>query len=227
MNAALSATKMPTPAIGSSRNIWSMFRGVISRGICSIALTASPFGISPTGFAGLYRPGADLTLAEAAASANLPFIMSGTSTASLEAAASIAPSHTWYQLYVAQDLKISEDQIRRARDAGLSTLVLTVDVPVSSKRERNIRNNFGLTFKPDWRAVLDGFMHVPWVIEYFRKGMPAFENWSAYAGNGADPLTVAQFVTEQTPATVTWRDLENFRAAVAAPSCRQGPDVRR
>ena len=172
---------------------------------------ASPFGISPTGFAGLYRPGADLMLAEAAASANLPFIMSGTSTASLEAAARIAPSHTWYQLYVAQDIKISEDQIRRARDAGLSTLVLTVDVPVSSKRERNIRNNFGLTFKLDWRAVVDGFMHLPWVIEYFRKGMPAFENWSAYAGHGADPLAVARFVTEQTPATVTWRDLENFR----------------
>jgi L-lactate dehydrogenase (cytochrome)/(S)-mandelate dehydrogenase len=172
---------------------------------------ASPFGISPTGFAGLYRPGADLMLAEAAAGANLPFIMSGTSTASLEAAARIAPSHTWYQLYVAQDMKISEDQIRRARDAGLSTMVLTVDVPVSSNRERNLRNNFGLAFKLDWRAVLEGLMHLPWVIEYFRKGMPAFENWSAYAGHGADPLAVARFVTEQTPATVTWRDLENFR----------------
>jgi (S)-mandelate dehydrogenase len=172
---------------------------------------ASPFGISPTGFAGLYRPGADLTLAQAAADANIPFIMSGTSTASIEAAARIAPSHTWYQLYVARDLKISEDQIRRSRDAGLSTLVLTVDVPVSSKRERNIRNNFGLTFKLDWRAVLDGLKHMPWVIEYLRKGMPAFENWTQYAGNGADPLTVARFVTEQTPATVTWRDLENFR----------------
>jgi L-lactate dehydrogenase (cytochrome)/(S)-mandelate dehydrogenase len=172
---------------------------------------ASPFGISPTGFAGLYRPGADLALAEAAADANIPYIMSGTSNASIEAAARIAPSHTWYQLYVAQDMKISEDQIRRARDAGLSTLVLTVDVPVSSKRERNIRNNFGLAFKPDWRTVLDSLMHLPWVIEYLRKGMPAFDNWSQYAGNGADPKAVAKLVTEQTPATVTWRDLENFR----------------
>lgn len=172
---------------------------------------ASPFGISPTGFAGLYRPGADLALAEAAAGANIPYIMSGTSNASIEAAARIAPSHTWYQLYVAHDMKISEDQIRRAREAGLSTLVLTVDVPVSSKRERNIRNDFGLTFKPDWRSVLDALMHLPWVIEYFRKGMPAFDNWTPYASNGADPRTVAQLVTEQTPATVTWRDLENFR----------------
>jgi (S)-mandelate dehydrogenase len=111
---------------------------------------ASPFGIAPTGFAGLFRAGADLMLAEAAAAANIPFVMSGTSTASIEAAARIAPAHTWYQVYTARDLKITQDQIRRARDAGLSTLVLTVDVPASSKRERNIRNNFGLQFKLDW-----------------------------------------------------------------------------
>ena len=171
---------------------------------------ASPFGIAPTGFAGLFRPGADLSLAEAAAAANIPFLMSGTSTASIEAAARIAPGHTWYQLYVAQDLKITEDQIRRARDAGLSTLVLTVDVPVSSKRERNIRNNFGLTFKLDWRAVLDGLKHLPWVAEFVRNGMPLFENWQAYSGD-AGSHAVARFVTVQTPATVTWNNLENFR----------------
>jgi isopentenyl diphosphate isomerase/L-lactate dehydrogenase-like FMN-dependent dehydrogenase len=172
---------------------------------------ASPFGIAPTGFAGLFRRGADLMLAAAAAAANIPFIMSGSSTALIEDAARIAPSHAWYQLYVARDRKITEDQIKRARDAGLSTLVLTVDVPVGSKRERNIRNNFGLTFKPDWRTVLDALKHLPWVIEYLRNGMPAFENWKAYAGHGADAAAVARFVVEQSPATVTWSDLEHFR----------------
>src|SRR6266478_3223442 len=172
---------------------------------------ASPFGIAPTGFAGLFRSGADLMLAEAAAAANIPFVMSGTSTGSIEAAARIAPAHTWYQLYTARDLKITEDQIRRARDAGFSTLVLTVDVPVASKRERNIRNNFGLQFKLDWRTALDAVKHIPWVIEYFRNGMPAFENWAAYASDGADTMTVARLVVKQTPATVTWQNLEEFR----------------
>ncbi|HXZ87370.1 MAG TPA: alpha-hydroxy-acid oxidizing protein, partial [Candidatus Binataceae bacterium] len=62
---------------------------------------ASPFGISPTGLAALFRPGADLILAEAAAAADIPFVMSGSATASIEAAARIAPEHTWYQLYTA------------------------------------------------------------------------------------------------------------------------------
>ena len=83
---------------------------------------ASPFGISPTGLAALFRPGADLLLAQAAREANVPFIMSGASTASIEELARIAPEQGWYQLYPARDKAISEDMIRRA-DAGLSTLV--------------------------------------------------------------------------------------------------------
>src|SRR5689334_14292795 len=108
---------------------------------------SSPFGIAPTGIAALFRPRADLMLAEAAAAANIPFIMSGTSTASIEAAAKIAPTHTWFQLYVARQRAITTDLIRRARDAGLGVLVLTVDVPVTPKRERNIRNGFGLPLR--------------------------------------------------------------------------------
>src|SRR5579863_385857 len=116
---------------------------------------ASPFGIAPTGLAALFRADADLILARAAAAANIPFIMSGASTASIEAAAEVAPAHTWYQLYAARDRKISGDMIRRARDANLSTLVLTVDVPVSSKRERNVRNGFELPLKLRWSKSLE------------------------------------------------------------------------
>src|SRR5207302_2091778 len=94
---------------------------------------ASPFGISPTGGAGLFRRGADMMLAEAAAEANIPYIMSGGSNDSIETAAKVAPDNSWYQLYAARDRAISEDMIRRTADAGLDALVLTVDVPVSSK----------------------------------------------------------------------------------------------
>ena len=90
---------------------------------------SSPLGIAPTGLAGLFRRGADLMLAEAARDANVPFIMSGSSTGSIEDLGKLAPDHGWYQLYSAKDQSISEDMIRRAGDAGLSTLVFTVDVP--------------------------------------------------------------------------------------------------
>ena len=62
---------------------------------------SSPIGIAPTGLAGLFRHGADLMLAEAARDANVPFIMSGSSTGSIEDLGKLAPDHGWYQLYSA------------------------------------------------------------------------------------------------------------------------------
>src|SRR5215831_4319422 len=99
-----------------------------------------PLGIAPTGLAGLFRPGSDLLLAQAARSQNVPFVLSGTGTGLIEDLGRIAPQHGWFQLYVARDRGISRDMVERAAAAGLSTLVLTVDVPARSKRERNLRN---------------------------------------------------------------------------------------
>ncbi|HTT79842.1 MAG TPA: alpha-hydroxy acid oxidase, partial [Stellaceae bacterium] len=181
----------------------------------------SPFGISPTGGAGLYRRGADLMLAEAAADANIPYIMSGASNDSLEAAARVAPNHAWYQLYAAKDGAISDDLVRRVADAGLAALVLTVDVPVHSKRERNIRNGFAnirgnwmkaaLSLKP--ALLAEALTHPGWVAEYIRRGgTPALENWLPYAGADATPEDTVQFNRAQVPAHAqTWKDLERYR----------------
>ncbi len=182
---------------------------------------ASPFGISPTGGAGLFRRGADLMLAEAAAEANIPYIMSGASNDSIEAAAKVAPHNTWYQLYAPRDTKVSQDMIRRTADAGLDALVLTVDTPVGSKRERNIRNGFAnvrggllqaLSLKPS--ILLESLTHPGWIVDYLRHGggTPMLQNWQPYANNGADPEAVYNFSRSLLPFnTQTWRDLENYR----------------
>jgi (S)-mandelate dehydrogenase len=172
---------------------------------------AGPLGIAPTGIAGLFRPGADLMLAEAAKAANVPFIMSGSSTGLIEDLGRLAPEHGWYQLYIARDRKISEDMVRRVQDAGLSTLVITVDVPVNSKRERNLRNGFTRPLKMTMKTKLEALRHPGWMAEYLRKGMPLLCNWQRYAPPGSTTAEVADFVSEQTPVPVLWRDIENFR----------------
>lgn len=172
---------------------------------------ASSFGIAPTGVASLFRPGADLMLAEAAAKANIPFIMSGSSTASIEDLAKVAPDNGWYQMYTARDKSISEDMIRRAREAGLSTLVVTVDVPVHSNRERNRRNGFSRPLKLTLATKLDALRHPTWLAGYLKHGTPMFSNWAPYASDGNDADVVANLVASQTAASLTWRDIENFR----------------
>jgi len=172
---------------------------------------SSPVGIAPTGLAGLFRRGGDLMLAEAAKAANVPFIMSGTSTGLIEDLGKLAPEHGWYQLYVARDRRISEDMVRRARDAGLSTLVITLDVPINSKRERNIRNGFVQPLKLTLKTKLEACLHPDWMAEYLRLGMPTLVNWQRYAPAGATPAEVAEFVASQTPSPVLWQDVEAFR----------------
>jgi L-lactate dehydrogenase (cytochrome)/(S)-mandelate dehydrogenase len=173
---------------------------------------ASPIGISPTGVAGIFRRDAELMLAEAAAAANVPFVMSGASMVSIERVARINPADTWFQLYAANDPKISDDFLRRARDAGFGTLMLTVDTPVLPKRERDARNGFRLPPKLSPLDLLEALSHPAWVMDYFRRGgMPVMETWAPYAAPGADAAEVARFFRTQSPSIQTWRDLERFR----------------
>jgi isopentenyl diphosphate isomerase/L-lactate dehydrogenase-like FMN-dependent dehydrogenase len=175
---------------------------------------ASPFGISPTGIAGIFRRDAELMLAQAAAAANVPFVMSGASMVSIERVARIDPANTWFQLYAARDPKISNDFLRRAREAGFGTLVLTVDNPVLPKRERDMRNGFRLPPKLAPLALLEALTHPGWIIDYLRQGgMPIMETWQPYAAPGAGAAEVARFFRTQSPSIQTWRDLDGFRRA--------------
>ena len=172
----------------------------------------SPFGIAPMGYTGLFRPGSDIAMAQAAAAANIPFILSGTSTDSLERVAAAAPDHTWYQLYGAADLSITEDLVRRAASAGCQALVVTVDIPLAAKRERDLRNGFSLPLKRTPRLVLDGLLHPLWTARYLRSGgMPMMENWAVYAPEARSALKVAVFANSQSYCVQTWSHLERFR----------------
>lgn len=171
-----------------------------------------PFGIAPTGFAGLLRPDGDLALASAARAANIPFILSGTSVASLETVARLAPDHAWYQLYAARTPTITADLIRRARDAGMAALVVTVDLPVEAKRERDIRNGFALPPRLTPALIADLVRHPHWTLAFLRAGgLPVLANWAPYAEAGADGIAVASLVNVQSYPVQTWRDIEAYR----------------
>ena len=173
---------------------------------------SSPIGIAPTGLAGLFRRGADLMLAQAARDANVPFIMSGSSTGSIEDLGKLAPDHGWYQLYSSKDEAISEDLIKRTADAGLKTLVFTVDVPEGSNRERNQRNGWGRPLKLSLATKLEALEHPAWMLEWIRHGTPYFSNWAKYAGPGASAEKVADLVAYQNRAPMTWKHVERFRS---------------
>lgn len=170
-----------------------------------------PFGIAPTGGIGNYHWGGDLMLAAAARDANIPFIMSGAATAKMEDMAKIAPDHGWYQLYTAKDKSISEDMIRRAADLSLSTLVITVDVPVSSNRERNRRNGFGRPLRLSLASKLDALRRPYWFKNYMQNGIARMANWEPYVGREVTAEELGEFVSDQIHGVLDWSVIERFR----------------
>jgi L-lactate dehydrogenase (cytochrome)/(S)-mandelate dehydrogenase len=174
---------------------------------------ASPFGISPTGITELFRRGGDVMLAQAAKAADVPSILSGASAISPEMLAKAVPdNNSWFQPYMARDPAISDDFVRRARDCGYQTLVLTVDNPVSPKRERDKRNGFTTPFRPTLPILLDFMRHPGWVYDYLSHGgYPMMHSWSPYAPAGASAEQVSEFRSKQNPSIQTWRDLDRFR----------------
>ncbi len=176
---------------------------------------ASPFGISPTGLAGLFCPDADRLLASAAAAANVPFLLSSASNGELEDVARAAPEHVWFQMYCTSDETINADLVRRAREAGVRVLVVSVDVPVNSNRERNRRNGFSRPFRMTPGVVLEALAHPAWVLRYLRTGgIPMMRNWEPYAPQGASASQVADMYGTLTPAPmVQWQHLQRIREA--------------
>src|SRR2546429_6588292 len=120
--------------------------------------------------------------------------MRGARNGAIGGAAKIAPNNHGPHLYAARKPEINADLIKRTADAGLGALVLTVDTPVGSKRERNIRNGFAnirgglfqaLSLKPS--ILLEAMTHPGWIAEYLKRGggTPMLENWQPYAPAGA------------------------------------------
>ena len=185
---------------------------------------SSPIGISPTGMAGLFRVGADSMLAAAAKKANVPFLLSSASNFRIEDAADIAPDNVWFQMYATSDHRINMDLVRRAREAKVGVLVITVDVPVNSNRERNRRNGFTRPFRMTPSIMLDTLSRPGWLLQYLKSGgMPMMSNWQPYAREGANADEVADMYGTLTPAPMTsWETVTAIRREWEGPLVIKG-----
>ncbi len=149
-----------------------------------------PFGIAPIGMSGLIWPDAEGVLARAAAQASLPYTLSTVASQSPEDLAPHLGQKAWFQLYPPRDPKIRADCLTRARQAGFKTLVLTADVPVASRRERQTRS--GLTHPPRLtpRLLAQVARRPAWALGMLRQGMPRMRTLDKYIDNTKSmPLT--------------------------------------
>jgi (S)-mandelate dehydrogenase len=158
-----------------------------------------PLVIAPVGGIGMGWPGGDLAIARAAASCGIPFTLSTAATVSLEEVAEKAPGRLWFQLYVLYDRDFTDRLVERARAAGYEALVVTVDLPVGGKRERDTHNGLVLPFRPGWRELLAGITHPSWALRIAAAGgIPELINMRGLAGQQrADMISTASSVGRQ------------------------------
>jgi L-lactate dehydrogenase (cytochrome)/(S)-mandelate dehydrogenase len=172
----------------------------------------APLGVAPTGLANLARAGADVMLARAAAAMNLPFVLSTAATTTIEAVAAAAPEHTWFQLYMPKDRGIGYDFIDRAAAGGIRVLMVTVDIAVPGRRNRDVLNGFALPLRWDLTMSLDLLRHPAWSLDMLANGAPRLANWEKYAAAAASAGSLAAMQANQIDASLSWPDLEAVRS---------------
>lgn len=118
--------------------------------------SALPVAIAPMAAQGMAHSGAEAEMLRGAAAAGIPFCLSTTSSLALEDVAAAAPAaERWFQLYVIGGMDYARSLVERAESAGYGALVVTVDLSVLGRRERDVRSGFALPSLPHLDAAED------------------------------------------------------------------------
>jgi (S)-mandelate dehydrogenase len=172
---------------------------------------AWPAVVGPTGLNGLYCWQAEEALAKAAHAQGLPFALSTASTSLMEDVRAASDGDLWLQLYVQRDRSIPENMMARARDCGFSTLLLTVDTPVTGQRDHYKRTGFTLPLRWTPALIRDIAMHPRWTASVGMRGVPQLVNIAKSARTGPGIEEQAAQLNKQMDLSLNWPDLAWLR----------------
>src|SRR5262245_43297687 len=183
-----------------------------------------PFLLAPLGFCRMFYPRGERVAAREAHVAGTAYILSTFSGQRLEDVRADTTGPLWYQLYVPGGRAVAEATMARARAAGYTVLVVTIDTPVSGMRERDIRRGAGPLLKggvADMLPHIWQFMtHPGWVMGYLGDGAPRVFPNVELPGVGPMPCGDTGVLLAET--NVTWKDLSWIREAWRGPLVVKG-----
>ena len=164
-----------------------------------------PFGFAPMGMTNLSWPGADSMLAAESARNNIPTCVSMASTTTLEKMYELSEGHSWMQLYIFQDENFVMELLERAKNTGYEVAILTVDVPVLSRRTRDDKNGFSYPFKIGPKQFFDFATHPTWSLSTLMSGIPKPMNYvTSKSGDGI-------FKRKESRGSTDWNTLKRVR----------------
>jgi L-lactate dehydrogenase (cytochrome) len=207
------------------------FRPRVLRGVAKVDVATNVLGrpvsyplvLAPTGFTRIADPQGELAVARAAERAGLPYALSTLSTRSIEEVRAVSDGRLWLQVYAWHDRGLVQEMIDRAAAARFEALVLTVDTIVQGRRERDVRRGFSLPPTIGPRTFVDGARHPGWTWAFVRAEPIRFANVVGRGvGDGATPVTLADYINTQFDPSLSWADVEWLRSVWDGPIVLKG-----
>jgi L-lactate dehydrogenase (cytochrome) len=179
---------------------------------------AVPFLAAPTGLATFAHPTGEVGVVRGVHAAGSLYMLSGASARTPEeVAAAAGGTRPWFQLYLWRDRGRVRELLARVRDAGFAALALTADVPVSGRRERDLRNGFTIPPKLGPGTIAQGLARPRWAGAFLRAG-----GLSVGGGGVKGAVAFASRVNAQMDPTLTWDTLAWLREEWPRPLLVKG-----
>jgi len=170
-----------------------------------------PVALAPTGFTGMQHADGEMLAAQAAEEFGVPFTLSTMSICSIEDVRSVTTKPFWFQLYVMQDKDYVHNLIDRAKAAGCSALVLTLDLQILGQRHKDLRNGLSapprFTPKHLWQMATRPF----WCLDMLGTKRHTFGNIVGHAKGVTDLSSLSSWTSEQFDPQLSWKDIEWIR----------------
>ncbi len=184
----------------------------------------APFGMAPVGMTSLMWPGAEIALSKMSVKNNIPFSLSTVSCTSVEEVGKHLDGNGWFQLYPPADKAIRNDLLKRAKDSGFKTLIITADIPASSRRERLRMAGVSVPPKNNLRTFFQAAICPSWSIGTLINGIPAFGTMDQYSDGSwhGNAKSKAGFAGSQMQRYLDWDYLKEVRDIWKGPIILKG-----
>ncbi|MCA0257082.1 MAG: alpha-hydroxy-acid oxidizing protein [Proteobacteria bacterium] len=166
-----------------------------------------PVALAPTGLTGMQHADGEILAAQAAEEAGVPFTLSTMSICSIEDVAANTTSPFWFQLYVMKDRDFVGSLIDRAKAAGCSALVLTLDLQILGQRHNDLRNSLSTPPKFTPKHLWQMATRPLWCMEMLKTQRRTFGNIVGHAKNVSDLSSLGTWTAEQFDPQLSWKDV--------------------
>ena len=172
---------------------------------------AMPTALAPVGLTGMQHANGEILAAQAAAEFGIPFTLSTMSICSIEDVADNSPEPFWFQLYVMKDHDFAKRLVDRAKAAGCSALMLTLDLQILGQRHKDLKNGLSTPPKLTLRNIADMATKPKWCLNMLGTNRRQFGNIHGHVEGVSDMSSLGSWVSEQFDLKLDWDDVKRIK----------------